>query len=251
MALKLDYTPKVSPEMDQEAAPSYDASLLPWNNRVRTSAAKLDEGIRAGAQAMTDLSNIFQPMLGMLLNEITPAGITVSRPHFVRVWPFDSYERHTLNVNGKRNVLTGHIRSRSGNLEYNGIVTVDEEGQAEAFIPMRARPFEERAVFNTPHFRVANNGTISVQKSYRTVVRFTMNDPETGENSYEEITVYLCPPMEQPDDAEFPNIGDMLGIGTIHAEAPEASGEGVSEKATRSRKAKEADPDAQAPVSLE
>ena len=50
--LKISQNIKETPVSTEEIAPSYDASVLPYNNRVRTSAAKLDENLRSGQQAL-------------------------------------------------------------------------------------------------------------------------------------------------------------------------------------------------------
>ena len=251
--LKITPISKEPQVTQEETAPSYDASVLPYNNRVRTSTAKLDENLRAGQQALLDMSNIFQPMIGMGLNELTEAGVTVSRAQFTQLWAFGPHAQHTLSPNGNRSVIFGHVRSRSGILEYNCIVTVAEDGTVEMFVPMRARPFEERTSYDTPRFRRANNGVVRVEKAYRTNVQFTVNDPETGENSYENIVVYLCPTMEKPDDIEFANLGDQLGISTVHAMAPEAIGEGIAEAPkSRGRRANRDDEGSDnAPAALE
>ena len=250
--LKISQNIKETQVVTEEIAPSYDASVLPYNNRVRTSAAKLDENLRSGQQALLDMTNIFQPMLGMLLNELTPAGVTVTRAQFTQLWAFGPHAQHTLSPNSKRTTTFGHVRSRSGNLEYNCIASVSEEGDVEVFIPMRARPFEERTSYDAPRFRVANNGVVRIEKAYRTNVQFSITDPESGESSYENIVVYLCPTMEKPDDVEFVALGDAHGINTVHAMAPEAIGEGIEEAPkSRGRKPKDEETSSDAPAALE
>ena len=250
--LKITPILKEAPVSQEEIAPSYDASQLPYNNRVRVSAAKLEENLRTGSQALNDMTNIFQPMLGMLLNELTAAGVTVTRAQFTQDYPFGAHAQHTLSPNGSRSTIFGRTRSRSGNLEYNTIVAVSEDGVVEAFLPMRARPFEERTSYDTPRFRVASNGVVRIEKAHRTNVQFTISDPETGETSYENIIVYLCPTMEKPGDVEFAPLGDQLGIGTVHAMAPEAIGEGMEEAPKSKSKTKDKDASSDnAPAALE
>ena len=249
---KLDTIPEEPQVIQEETKPSYDENVLPYNNRVRVSAATLDKNLRAGQEALLNMTNIFQPMLGMVLNEVTDSGVTVSRAQFTQSWAFGPHAQHTLSPNGTRSIIFGHVRSRSGILEYNCIVVVAEDGSVELFVPMRARPFEERTSYDTPRFRRANNGVVRVEKAYRTNVQFTINDPETGENSYENIVVYLCPTMEAPADIEFIPLGDKLGVSTVHAMAPEAIGEGTVEAPkSRGRKPKDDEADGNAPAALE
>ena len=249
--MKVSYAPEATPIPEQEA-PTYDPTLLPWPT-VRTTAQKLDEGLRNGAQAMQDMTSLLQPMFGMLLNELTPSIVTASRPHIVRAWPFDAYQKHNLRDNGgMRKIMPAHVRSRSGTLEYNVIASIGDDGEIEIFLPMRVRPFEERTAYDTPRYSVAQNGTYRIEKSYRTVVRFDITDPVNGEKSWQEVTVYLCPTQESPDGG-FAPLGDQLRIATIHAEAPEAVGEGASAGQANSsrRKAKDEPDDAPPPLTLE
>ena len=112
-----------------------------------------------------------------------------------------------------------------------------EDGELVAFLPLRARPFEENVSADCPRYRVMANGNFRIDKTYKTLVEFMQNDPETGENTRQWLTIYLCPATETPADREFKALGDVLKIGTIHAEAPEAAGEGSSRRSRRNRNA--------------
>ena len=258
--LKIAYDHEdIAVTQDEEAAPSYDTTKLPWNSRVRTSKDKLHQGLVAGSNALNDLSTLMQPMIAMYLNEVTPAGVVVTNPRFVQAYPFDAFKDHTLSSrSGRTRVIEGHIRSRSGSLEFNALTQIMEDGELVAFLPMRVRPFEEDVSADCPRYRVMANGNYRIDKTYKTLVEFMQNDPETGENTRQWLTIYLCPAQQTPSDREFKPLGDELKIGTIHAEAPEAAGEGSSRRSRRSRnaapviKSEEIDGDAgMAPVSLE
>ena len=229
-----------------------DKSVLPYSN-VRISAKKLNENLVTGSEANQMLARILAPKFGMLLNELTSADQLARDFRLSNVWVFKAHEVHTISPRGSRAIALGHVRSKSGDLEFNTVNTISEEGELTVFLPLAVRPFEESAAVNTPRFRILRNGSIQIEKSYSATLDYRTNHLETGESIREEIKIYLCPAMEAPADAEFPNMGDSFGVTTVHSEAPEAAGEGETEKPRRSRKTQTdtGDSDADAPVSLE
>lgn len=232
--VKVNFEHKAAQVDNQEDSPSFDASILPFNNSP--SVERLHGMIVTGNEAVQTMSKIMQPQIGMYLNEITPAGVVVTRPEIRSVYPFKAFAKHNLAPSSENHtVLEGHIRSRSGRLEYNSLTNILEDGTIQPFIPLRVRPFEKQTAFDTPRYSVTNNGLIQVEKTYLVQVRYQWNDPETGETNWDEMAMYLCPAMEAPEDREFQPLGALLGIDTVHADVPEASGEGATTTAKTSR----------------
>ena len=250
-------TADLADNQEDQGEINYDPTKLPGTRRSHPPVKVLHADLIKGQAAKSEMEKALRITVAMIINELTGPGVSASKLRLDDYWVYDQFATHSLTAsNDTHALLDASIRSRSGKLEFNVFANIRGEGDIEIFAPCYSLPFETKTVNNSPSFEVFRNGSVSVEKTYRTHWSYQVNDPMTGESTRDQIEIYFGPGAPMPADSpmEFRPLGQRLGIVTVHDDAPEASGEGTSvpRASRRTRKVEESsEAAADAPVSLE